>query len=162
MPETPKIVEYADQPYAGIRANVAMGHVGELGPLIGEVFGWLAARGTAPAGLPFFKYNVIDMAGELEMEVGVPVRDAVTGDDRVQAGVLPAGRYVTMWHVGHPDGLIDATSRLLAWGKAQGVKWDASDDQKHWGVRIESYEDNPDEQPDMNKWRTELRFRLAD
>lgn len=102
------------------------------------------------------------MAGAMEMEVGVPVADAVAGDDPVLAGVLPAGRYVTMRHVGHPDGLFQATGRLLEWGRQQGVRWDASDDQRRWGVRIESYEDDLDEQPDMTKWRTELRFRLAD
>lgn len=163
MPETPKIVELADQPYVGIRTNVAMMQIGEkVPPLLGEVFGWLGSRGVAPAGPPFFKYNVIDMAGEMEMEVGVPVANAVAGDDRVMAGVLPAGRYVTMRHVGHPDGLMEATARLLAWGRQQGVKWDATDDQRRWGARIESYQDDPDEQPDMSKWRTDLRFRLAD
>jgi effector-binding domain-containing protein len=163
MPKTPKIVARADQPYVGIRTNVTMRQIGEkLPPLLGEVFGWLDARGVTPAGAPFFKYNVIDMEGELEIEVGVPLATAVAGDGRVLAGVLPAGRYVTMWHVGHPDGLYEATGRLLKWGAEQGVKWDASDDQKHWGARTESYEDDPDDEPDMDKWLTELRFRLAD
>jgi effector-binding domain-containing protein len=163
MPKTPKIVERADQPYVGIRTNVTMQQIGEkLPPLLGEVFGWLDARGITPAGAPFFKYNVIDMAGELEIEVGVPLASTVAGDDRVMNGVLPAGRYVSMWHIGHPDGLYEATSRLLAWGKEHGVKWDASDDQTHWGVRLEAYEDDPDDEPDLDKWLTELRFRLAD
>jgi effector-binding domain-containing protein len=162
MPKTPKVVARADQPYVGIRTNVTMQQIGEkLPPLLGEVFGWLDARGIVPAGAPFFKYNVIDMEGEFEIEVGVPLAAGVTGDDRVLAGVLPAGRYVTMWHIGHPDGLMEATGRLLAWGSEHGVKWDASADQRHWGVRLEAYEDDPDDEPDMSKWLTELRFRLA-
>jgi hypothetical protein len=28
-------------------------------------------------------------------------------------------------------------------------------------VRLEAYEDDPDDEPDMSKWLTELRFRLA-
>jgi effector-binding domain-containing protein len=163
MSKMPKIVELADQPYVGIATSVTMRQIGEkLPPLLGEVFGWLDVRGIIPSGAPFFKYNVIDMEGELEIEVGVPLATAVSGDDRVSAGVLPAGRYVTVYHIGHPDGLAEATGRLLAWAKDQGLKWDASDDQRRWRARLEFYEDDPDDEPDMTKWLTELRFRLAD
>jgi DNA gyrase inhibitor GyrI len=77
-----------------------LGKVAERHP---EVFGWLAARSLAPAGAPFFKYNVIDMMRELEVELGVPVATAVDGDGSVVSGVLPAGRYATLMHVGHPS-----------------------------------------------------------
>jgi effector-binding domain-containing protein len=163
MPTTPEIVALAAQPYAGITKRVTMNQIGEqLPPLHGEVFGWLAARGISPAGAPFFKYNVIDMEGELEIEVGVPVAEAVPGDERVRAGLLPAGRYATVTHVGPYEELMDATARLLSWGGEQGVKWDASDDQRRWGARLECYETDPREQPDPATWVTELRFRLAD
>jgi hypothetical protein len=32
-----------------------------------------AARGVAPAGPPFWKYNVVDMQRELEVKAGVAV-----------------------------------------------------------------------------------------
>jgi DNA gyrase inhibitor GyrI len=88
----------------------------------------------------------------------------VAGDERVLAGVLPAGRYVTMTHVGHPDGLYEATGRLLTWAKEQGLSWDSSDTEagERWGARLEIYESDPDDEPDMNKWVTVLAFRLAD
>jgi effector-binding domain-containing protein len=163
MPSTPTIVEFAELPYAAITMSVTMDQIGEkLPPLHGEVFGWLGARGIAPAGPPFFKYNVIDMEGELEIEVGVPVAAAATGDERVRAGVLPAGRYATVMHVGPYEALMEATARLLRWGREQGVKWDASDDQRYWGARLELYETDPAEDPDPANWVTELRFRLAD
>jgi hypothetical protein len=44
------------------------------------------AMPAASAAAPFWKYNVIDMAGKLEIEAGVPVAAAVAGDDRVVAG----------------------------------------------------------------------------
>ena len=62
MSTTPEIVTRAEQPYAAIRARVTMAELGGLGARFGEVFGWLGARGLAPTGAPFFKYNVIDMA----------------------------------------------------------------------------------------------------
>ena len=58
---------------------------------------------------------MIDMAGKLEVEAGAPVAAAVAGDDRVVSGELPAGRYATLTHVGHPSELVAATEALLDW-----------------------------------------------
>jgi hypothetical protein len=76
MPAVPTIVTRGEQPYMAIRAQVTMAELGGLGGRFGEVFGWLAARGLAPAGAPFCRYNIIDMARELEIDVGVPVAAA--------------------------------------------------------------------------------------
>jgi DNA gyrase inhibitor GyrI len=133
-------------------------------PLNGEVFRWLAARGIAPAGPPFWRYNVIDMARTLEVEAGVTVAAATTGDGRVIAGVLPAGRYATVRHVGAPDTLVAATAALRDWAAASGLKWDMvqSPAGERWGCRLENYLSDPDVEPDLTKWVTELAFRLAD
>ena len=40
------------------------------------------------------------------------------------AGTLPAGRYAIVRHVGHPQELYQATSDLLAWADAQGLRFD--------------------------------------
>jgi effector-binding domain-containing protein len=165
MPTTPEIVTRAEQPYAAIKARVTMSELGGLGARLGEVFAWLGARGVAPAGPPFFKYNVIDMMRELEVEAGVPVAAAVDGDADVLSGVLPAGRYATVTHVGHPDKLVDATKALLDWAAGMGLKWDISpgeNGEERWGSRLEFYVTDPSDEPDMNNWETELAFRLAD
>ena len=91
MTTEPEITELPARPYAAIPASVTMETIGTVvPPLNGEVFGWLAARGIAPAGPPFWKFNVIDMARNLEVEAGCPVAEPVIGDGRVVAGVLPA------------------------------------------------------------------------
>jgi effector-binding domain-containing protein len=169
----PEVVEFAAQPYVAIRARVTMQTMDKvLVPLHPQVFGWLAERdippawraqqGADPVGLPFWKYNVIDMARELEVEVGVPVAAAVDGDDRVLAGVLPAGRYATLRYTGHPDGLIGVTAFLLEWAARQHLAFDAEPGAggDHWAARLEVYETDPD--PDLSKWTTQLLFRLAD
>ena len=114
-------------------------------PLIGEVFGWLDGHGLVPAGPPFFKYNVIDMARELEMEAGVPIATAIDGDDQMVAGVLPAGRYATLTHVGHPSELMAATKALLDWAAEQGLTWDVtpSDDGDRWALPAGELPDRP-------------------
>lgn len=166
MSTEPTIVERPAQPYAAITAHVTMQNIGQVvPPLNGEVFGWIAAHGAQPSGgPPFWKYNVIDMARGLEVEAGVTTKQAVDGDERVHAGVLPAGRYATLRHVGHPSTLMDATARLLRWADERGLRWDVSQtsEGERWGCRLELYLTDPAEQPDMNAWETELAFRLAD
>ncbi|WP_129662696.1 GyrI-like domain-containing protein [Phytoactinopolyspora endophytica] len=164
MPAEPALIERVEQPYVGITRVVTMETMPEVADRLPEVFGWLAARGMAPAGSPFFKYNRIDMATDLEVEVGVPVDAAQSGDDVVAAGVLPAGRYATVTHIGHPDNLMRATGDLLEWGNQQGLEWDSSDtpDGEVWRCRLEIYHTDPAEEPDMNKWETDLAFKITD
>ena len=160
----PTVVQRPDQPYVAIRALVTMETLGVVvPPLNKEVFGWLAARGAAATGAPFWKYNVIDMERQLEVEAGAPIAVAVPGDDRVLAGVIPGGRYATVRYTGHPMGLYDATAALLEWAAGQGLAWDVTEteDGERWGARLEIYETDPAQEPDMDKWVTELAFRLA-
>jgi effector-binding domain-containing protein len=165
MSSAPEIVTRPEQPYAAIRVRVSMADLAAVvPPLNQEVFAWLGGRGAAPAGAPFWKYNVIDMARELEIEAGVPVAAAVAGDARVVTGVLPAGRYATLTHVGHPSELVAATKALLDWAAEQGLTFDVTsgDDGDRWACRLENYLTDPSQEPDMSKWVTELAFKLAD
>jgi effector-binding domain-containing protein len=164
MSAAPRIETRTEQPYVAVVAEVTMAGLGALGERLGEVFAWLGARGRAPAGAPFFRYRVIDMARKLEVEAGVPVDAAVEGDGDVVSGVLPAGRYATLTHVGPPSELPQATGLLLDWAAGQGLAWDMSPDgdRERWGSRLEIYLTDPSEQPDMTKWETQLAFRLAD
>jgi len=147
-----------------IRGRVSMAEIGAFAVRTPEVFAWLGAHGLPPAGPPFMRYNVIDMTRELEIDNGVPVAAPVEGDAEVIAGVLPAGRYATLTHVGHPSELMAATKALLDWAAEQGLTWDMSPsaDGERWGSRLEIYLSDPREEPDMSKWVTQLAFRLAD
>src|SRR5436190_6818140 len=168
MSTEPTIVARAEQPYVAVRGAVTMDTIGAIADRIPELFGWLAAHGIPPAGPPFLRYRVIDMDRRLDIEAGVPVAaprgDENVGDENVQVGVLPAGRYVTVTHVGPFDKLVDATGGLLAWAAGQGLKWDVTGtpDGESWGCRLEIYVTNPAEQPDPATWETQLTFKLAD
>jgi effector-binding domain-containing protein len=163
MSAEPEVTERPEQPYVAVKAQVTMQTIGTIADRIPEVFGWLGARGIAPAGAPFLKYDVIDMARQLEIEAGVPVAAPVDGDDTVFSAVLPGGRYATLVHVGHPSGLVDATARLRAWASEQGLAFDMSerDGAEHWACRLEMYLTDPRQEPDMDKWETHLAFKLA-
>jgi effector-binding domain-containing protein len=117
----PSIVERSEQPYVAIKRSVTMGSFAEIADRLPDVFAWLAARAIAPAGPPFFKYNVIDMERELEVEAGVPTDTVVAGAGEIFSATLPAGRYATTTHVGHPDELMGVTAELLSWGPHRWV-----------------------------------------
>jgi effector-binding domain-containing protein len=95
----------------------------------------------------------------------VPVgdQDDGIGDGAVVSGVLPTGRYATLVHAGNPGELADATKVLLDWAAEQGLNWDSSpgDGGERWGSRLEIYLTDPNVEPDMSKWETQLAFRLA-
>jgi effector-binding domain-containing protein len=163
MAAQPGIVQRIKQPYAAIRAFVTMQTFADVMPALHpEVRSWLGSKGVQPAGRPFFRYNVIDMDRQLEVEAGFPVAVPVTGEDRVLAAALPAGRYATLWHTGHPAGLVGATRTLLDWAAQQGLAWDVTSvpEGERWGCRLEIAHDEPGQ--DMSEWQTELAFKLAD
>jgi effector-binding domain-containing protein len=164
MPE-PTIATRTAEPYVAIKVQVAMEKIGEVvPPLNQEVFEWLRQRGVAPGAPPFWKYNVIDMERALEIEAGVTVPQPLDGDGRVIAGVLPAGRYVTLHHTGAPDTLMGATGDLQDWAAKQDLAFDVTPapEGDRWGCRLEIYLTDPREQPDLSKWETLLAFRLQD
>lgn len=164
MQAEPTIVERGAQPYVAIKRSITMDTFHEIADRFPEVFAWLEEQGVRPTGPPFFRFNVIDMQHRLEVEAGVPVDAALTGTGEVFAGMLPAGRYATVGHVGHPDELIDVTAALLDWAPTQGLAWDVTETPagQKWGCRLAVYHTDPAEEPDMAKWRIELVFRLAD
>ena len=161
----PKIVERAEQPYVAILSSVTMAAIGPTAEtLLPEVYGWLAQRGIAPGGPPFFKYKVIDMARQLEIEFGVPTTAAVDADSRVHAGRLPAGRYASLVHRGPYDELYDANAVLIGWAKERGIRWDAEETAAgtRFGCRLEIYRTDPRAEPDPAKRETEVAIRIAD
>jgi effector-binding domain-containing protein len=162
MSSEPVIVDRAAQPYVAVRGLITMQTFYKIADRFPEVFGWLAEHGIEPSGPPFFKYNVIDMANELELEAGVPVAEAVPGDGEVFGAELPAGRYATLTHLGHPKELVEVTGGLLDWAAERGVEWDMTPTEAgdRWAARLEFQLTDPAVQPDMNKWQTQLAFKI--
>ncbi len=109
------------------------------------------------------RYHVINMAGNMDVELGVPVATATEGDERVTKGIMPAGRYGTLIYTGVTNGM-KGTKALLDWAAEQGIVWDtyASDKGDGFGARYESYLTDPADEPDQAKWETEVAIRLAD
>lgn len=159
----PQVVARPEQPYLATRTVVTMETIDrEISRLFDDLNGRLGRLDVA--GPPFVRYLVIDMARELQIEVGVPVAAAAPADGPFAPGVLPAGRYLTAVHTGPYDRLEEATGDFLGRAAQQGHVFDArpGDAGDEWGSRLEEYLTNPAEQPDPEQWETRLAFRLRD
>jgi effector-binding domain-containing protein len=163
MSTQPKLEDRSEQHYVGIRTQTPMNKLRTVIPkLLDEVFAWLEKQGVAPAGAPFIRYHVINMESKLDIEMGVPVASALSGDDRISPGVLPAGRYAVLIYTGVRNG-IKANAALLEWGAEKGLVWDRweAENGDGFGARLETFLTDPDTEPDPAKWETEVAIRLA-
>jgi effector-binding domain-containing protein len=161
MTHEPQLEQRAAQCYAAILAHVTMDSFPQaIDTGYPELFGWLAARGLTPAGPPFIRYLVIDMAAELEIELAIPVAATVTGSGRVRPGVLPAGRYVTLRHVGPYDGLIASNAALQQWARDHSIALDSWDTDRGsgWRGRVEHYITDPSAEPDPATWEVDVAY----
>ncbi|HEY2654718.1 MAG TPA: GyrI-like domain-containing protein [Solirubrobacteraceae bacterium] len=151
-----------EQPYVAVRTRVTMeGLAGAVDRYFAELFGWAQARNLEPSGAPFIRYLRVEMDGDLEIELALPVGAGIRAQDNVHAGVLPAGRYVTTLHIGPYDGLVNANAELQEWGQRHGIRW-AMDEGRRWGARVERYLTDPRREPDPSRWQTELAYLASD
>jgi effector-binding domain-containing protein len=158
----PKIDSRPEQVYMGIRTQTTMkGMFKVVDQLRKELFNWQIEQGVEAVGPHFLRYHVIDMAGEMDIEVGIPVTQAPPGSDRIQPGVLPAGRYASLIYSG--QGRL-GNKTLIEWAKANGIRWDRWDDEKGdaFRARCEFYLTDPKLEHRKSKWDVEVAIKLAD
>ena len=138
------------QPILGIRATVTMEKIGEvMGPLFGEVYGYIQQSGQEPAGMPFSIYYSMD-SDTIDLECGMPVTSPMEGEGRVKAGELPGGTVATVTHMGPYEALRQTWAALTEWMGAQGLQ--------PAGAPWEVYVTDPGAEPDQSKWRTDIFF----
>jgi hypothetical protein len=120
-----------------------------------EVFGWLTKHAITPAGPPFIRYLVVDV----ETELAVPVGEEGS-DGRVRSDVLPAGRYVTLRHVGPFDALTASNATLQEWAQERGNAFDSWDTDRGsaWRGRVDHFLTDPSTEPDPAKWEVEVAY----
>jgi effector-binding domain-containing protein len=159
----PRIVTRDEQPYVGVPLTVTMSSLPQaIDSTFPRIFAWLEERGIALAGPPFIRYFVIDMAADLEIELGVPVPAGIEGDEQIRAAVLPGGQYVSLLHTGSYDQLIAANETLQDWAGQRGVSFDSWDTGhgSGWRSRFECFITDPSAEPDPSKWETEIAYLI--
>jgi effector-binding domain-containing protein len=159
----PRIVERAAQPYVAVRRRVTMPFDDIVPQVLEALFGAMKAQGIEPDGPVIFKHNFINMP-ELEMDFGVPVATPATVRDGLVSGTLPAGRYAELTALGHYDGLIEANGALIDWARDSGLAFDVRETHEgdYFTARMEIYLNDPNEEPDPDKWETVISIKLRD
>lgn len=155
----------AEQPYVSIPIEVTLKELGNASALVEEIFAWLGEKGVQPSGAPFYRYLVIgDTDKNFKLEVGVPIMSPIFGDDRVITGTIPAGKYATLVHIGHPDRISKSFNILEKWANENEVKWDnqMEGEDEVWGGRFEYYLTDPAVEPDLEKWSTEIEYKIKE
>jgi effector-binding domain-containing protein len=122
----------------------------------GELYAYAARHGVMPDGPPFARYPNISNASAgapITVEAGVTLPRAVDGDGRVEMSELPGGECAVTEHIGPYDAMEPAYQALEAWMRANrrapaGGPW-------------EVYHSDPAQEPDPQKWRTEIFWPLA-
>ena len=158
----PKIDERPSQPYMGIRRQTPMKGMGkQVEKMLKALAAWVSRSGVQAAGSPFLRYYVIDMEGQMDIEVGVPVTAPLPEDGEVCPGELPAGRYASLVYVG--SGLT-GNKTLLDWAWANGLRWDRWKDPHGdaFRARYETFLTDPKDEPRKTKWQIEVAIKLAD
>jgi effector-binding domain-containing protein len=168
MPE-PSIELRPSQPYLGIAGRITEGVPAFVDKAFPELFRWLGEHAIEPADPPFIRFRKLDRDGEpLELDVGVPVDENPEGDDRVRGDSLPAGRYLTLMHVGPyrsetaPD-LAVTRERLIGWAADHGIVYSRETDRgSTLPCCVERYLVGPPAEPDFSKWETEFAYLVLD
>jgi effector-binding domain-containing protein len=160
----PKLEDRKEQYYLAIRTAVPIPFGKYLQPLWNEVEAWLKSQGL-PAyawGPAIIRYLTTDMSTKLDIDVGFTVDRPIVGNDRIIAGVFPAGRYATLLYTGsyQGKGIFKATVALLDWAKENKVVWNTTTKNgvEWWNGRVEWYLTDPAREKDPKKYQTELAF----
>ena len=158
----PGILSKPARHYVGIRVVTPFrGMFAVRDELMNELYTWLDKRSVSDTGPTFFRLHVIDMDGPMDVEVGVVTQETLEGDDRVRAGVLPAGRYASLTYVNHAR---RANRTLVEWARDNGIAFDRWDEPAgdHFACRYEAYLTDPRSERMKTRWRVELSILTAE
>lgn len=134
-----EIKDRAAQPTLAIRTTVAVQELpAALGASYGAIGQYLGMLRQAPVGAPFVAYYTMDMQA-LDVEIGIPVAQALPGKDNIYAGEMPAGKYATCVHTGPYDAIAPAYTALTQFVMENG--YEAT------GVAYEAYLNDPSNTP---------------
>jgi len=160
----PKLVEREAQPYVAMRRMVKLPFNDVVDATLPKLWRWIGDHHVEPAGPPFIKYNVIDMASKLEIEFGAPTATVLPADAEVVTGTLPAGRYATLTYHGPYNDLMEVNAVLIGWANLHQYAFDMQPTPKgdRFACRLEIYPNDPREVPDPRDWETVLAFKLRD
>jgi effector-binding domain-containing protein len=160
----PKVESRPEQPYMGIHLWIPSKELsGWTTKLLKELTKWMSKEGIEASGPAFHRFYVINMGKEFDLEVGIPVKVSVAGNDRVKPNIIQAGRYANLTYTGR-NNAYKGNKALVEWARDNGVPWDRWDDPRGdaFRCRYESYLSNRLTEADKKMWRTNVAIKVKD
>ena len=149
-----KTTQIDAQSILGIRTTTTMDKLATImGPLFGEIYGYIQQSGQQPAGMPLAIYHSME-GNTVDLECAMPVASPMESTDRIRSGELPAGTVATVTHIGPYDDLGGTWTAL--------VKWIEANEFEPAHAPWEVYVTDPGAEPDPSKWRTDIFFPVRD
>ncbi len=146
-----EIIETNEQPVLTVRTTTSVENLPNiLGPIFGEIAGYIMAQGQEPLGPAFIAYHNMDM-NNLDIKIGFPVAAPLPGNDRIKAGFIPAGKRATTFHKGAYGDIGPAYQALGEFLVKEG--YEAT------GIAYEYYYNSPGEVPE-SELLTKIEFLL--
>ena len=146
-----ELLNWSAQPTLAIRTRTAVQNLPQvLGQAYGAIMQYAGPLGVQPSGAPFVAYHNMDMQ-DLDIEIGFPFAQALTGQGDIQAGEIPGGKAVTCLHIGPYDQVGGAYEALQKWFGAHSYI--------PTGVAYEFYLNDPQTTP-PSELRTQVVFPL--
>lgn len=139
------------QPFLAIRVRTPVQELPSmLGQSYGAIMAYLGQLGKQPAGMPFVAYYNQDMQ-DLDVEIGIPTAEILSGDGDIYGAEIPAGRVAECTYTGSYNKMQPAYEQLAQFVAEQGVQ--------PTGIAYEMYIDDPSLVP-QSELRTLIVFPL--
>lgn len=111
-----EIKELPAQPVVSIRAKVRMDELADFfGKAFSKLFPYVASVGEAPVGPPIATYHSAPTPEGIDVEVCVPIGEAVGGSGEIRSSVLPAGTFASTLHAGPYEEFARTYGLLQVW-----------------------------------------------
>lgn len=160
--EGPTIGKRPETPYIAIRTVTPFrGMLGVRDELLSEMRAWAGKSELDLVEFGFLRLHVIDMRGDMDIEVGLVTRQRSDYSGRVRSGTFPAGRYATLAYRGVGT---EANRTLIEWARENSFaldRWEGPTGD-HFACRYEAYLTDPNVEPRKKQWKIELAMKLAD
>jgi effector-binding domain-containing protein len=147
------IEERTIQPTVVIRTRSPLRTLGgTLKKAVGEITGYLEKAGMDPAGPPYAAYYNSNM-DDLDVEIGVPVKERLPGAGDIRPGEIAGGRFATCLYTGPYSKIGAAYEEMTRWMKETGLQ--------PVGTAYEHYLSDPAQTP-AKDLRTLIQFPLKE
>ena len=158
---TPQITNRQPVPYIGVHS---IERLQTLPTLISrsepKLEAYLKKHHLQSSGPLFIRFLRIDRKNNINLSVGLPVKNIAPADGEVLPGVLPPGKYVSVKHSGGFSGMTAANATLQKWAFTHGHPFQMRLSRRGalFACWLETFKNDPSK---SKSWQAEIAYRVT-